>query len=61
MEWNTETQRHRVLFFERTEFTEKRFAFAPFVFYIFLRVFCAIYVNNKKSLFIMKKKPWQKS
>ena len=22
MEWNTETQRHRALFFERTEFTE---------------------------------------
>ena len=22
MKWNTETQRHRALFFERTEFTE---------------------------------------
>ena len=41
MEWNTETQRHRVLFFfERTEFTEQKFgsmAFAYFI-YLFLRV-----------------------
>lgn len=41
MEWNTETQRHRVLFFfERTEFTEQKFGSMAFAYsiYLFLRV-----------------------
>ena len=37
MEWNTETQRHRVLFFfERTEFTEQKFGSMAFAYSIYL-------------------------
>ena len=49
MEWNTETQRHRALFFERTEFTE-----------LFISpCLCASVFNIEEKLFYKESKEYE--
>ena len=49
MKWNTEKQRHRILFLERTKFTKKRSDFVSFVFSSkFISLYLCVSVFNKR-------------